>query len=184
MLKQKAAFVPQRGERSPALSPVRRETVQSNSWCIACPYVCSDCRVLLYAAVTLTHHANAVIFLFFKHVCCVDFTSLFDTDSRSFLNQPATLMKICPLLVALLPLLYLFSFSFFVLSFQVTERINEILLQEKKVVPTVVLSCFFFCVAFVCVVYGCVGWPMPPGVDVFFVFCVLLLFLFFAIQSQ
>lgn len=68
MLKQKATFVPQRGERSPALSPVRRETVQSNSWCIACPYVC--CRVLLYAAVTLTHHANAVIFLFQTRVLC------------------------------------------------------------------------------------------------------------------
>lgn len=174
MLKQKATFVPQRGDRSPALSPVRRETVQSNSWCIACPYVCSDCRVLLYAAVTLT---LAVIFLFFKHVCCVDFTfllwhrlmQLLKPASNSDENLPPTG---CTLATSLLILF------FFVVSFQVTELIYEILLQEKKVVPTVALSCFF-----VCVVYGCVGWPMPPGVVVL-VFCVFCCFLFFAIQSQ
>lgn len=62
-----------------------------------------------------------------------------------------------------------------------TELIYGILLQEKKVVPTVVLSsfCFFlFFSEFVCVVFGCVGWPMPPG-GVVLVFCVLLLFVFF-----
>lgn len=80
MLKQKATFVPQRGERSPALGPVRRETVQSNSWCIACAYVC--CRVLLYAAVTLTHHANAVIFLF-SNTCAVLILLPFLTQTRA-----------------------------------------------------------------------------------------------------
>lgn len=167
MLKQKATFVPQRGDRSPALSPVRRETVQSNSWCIACPYVCSDCRVLLYAAVTLT---LAVIFLFFKHVCCVDFTFLLWHRLMQLLKPASNSDENLPPTGCTLATSFLILF-FFVVSFQVTELIY-----------TVVLSCFF-CVAFVCVVYGCVGWPMPPGVVVL-VFCVFCCFLFFAIQSQ
>lgn len=128
MLKQKATFVPQRGDRSPALSPVRRETVQSNSWCIACPYVCSDCRVLLYAAVTLT---LAVIFLFFKHVCCVDFTFLLWHRLMQLLKPASNSDENLPPTGCTLATSFLILF-FFVVSFQVTELIY-----------TVVLSCFF-----------------------------------------
>lgn len=164
MLKQKATFVPQRGERSPALSPVRRETVLSNSWCIARPYVRSDCRVLLYAAVTLTHHANAVIFLFFfqtRVLCWFYFpfwhrlTQLLKPASNSDENLPPTG---CTLATSLL-IFFLFCW-------------------EKKVVPTVVLSCFLCCVWLRCVR---VCWLA----DAPWCWCIcFLLFLFFAIQSQ